>query len=130
MPQGGDLSSVFIARPDGSTRNFSVATGGDNSRINGGRYTEEVEGNGDGSVRDIVRSRPGEREVILNIDDSAGDHEWLLEASRATAFSRVTYSHLNGSVYSHFAKPMGDIAKNDGNSTATVTFKGTEIKPE
>jgi len=130
MPQGGDLTSVFITRPDGSTRNFAVATGGDNNRILGGRFTEDVEANGDGSMRDIVRNRPGEREVVLNIDDVNGDHEWLLEASRATEFSTVTYTHVSGSVYSHRAKPMGDMAKNDSNSTATVTFKGTEIKPE
>lgn len=127
MPQGGDLLSVFIKRPDGSTRNYAVATGGDNNRIKGGRYTEEVEANGDGTQRDIVRNRPGEREVVLNIDDNNEDHEWLIDASRASGFSTVSYTHLSGNVYSHKAKPMGDMAKNDGNATATVTFKGTEI---
>jgi len=126
--QGGDLLSVFIKRPDGQTRNFAVASGGDNSRIMGGRYTEEVEPNGDGTVRDIVRSRPGEREVVLDVDDSSGDHEWLLEASRANGFSTVSYEHMNGSVYTHKAKPTGDMAKNDSNSTVTVMFKGTELK--
>lgn len=130
MPQGGDLVSVFIRRPDGSTRNFAVATGGDNSRILGGRYTEEVEANGDGTQRDIVRNRPGEREVVLNIDDNNKDHEWLIEASRATDFSIVSYTHVGGNIYSHSAKPVGDMAKNDGNATATVTFKGTEIKQD
>jgi hypothetical protein len=130
MPQGGDLTSVFIARPDGSTRKFPVASGGDNSRILGGRFTEEVEANGDGSVRDIVRNRPGEREVVLSIDDRNGDHEWLIEASRATEFSTVSYAHVGEIVYSHRAKPMGDMSKNDGNATVTVTFKGTEISKE
>jgi len=130
MAQGGDLISVFIKRPDGQTKNFSVATGGDNSRIIGGRFTEEVEANGDGSMRDIMRVRPGEREVVLNVDDSNGDHEWLLEASRATALSTVSYEHISGSIYTHKAKPTGDMAKNDGNSTVTVMFKGTELKKD
>lgn len=128
MGVGGDLLSVFVAQPDGSTRNFGVATGGDNPRILGGLHTEEVESNGDGSVRPIMRARPGEREVILNVDDLIEDHEWLLAASRAAGLSTVTYTHVNGSVYTHKAKPMGDLSKNDGNSTVTVTFKGTEIK--
>lgn len=129
MPQGGDIVSVFVTRPDGSTRNFTAATGGDNSRIGGGRYTEDVEANGDGSMRDIVRNRPGEREIVLNVDDANGDHEWLLEASAATDFSDVSYTHISGTVYVHRAKPTGDMSKNDGNSTATVTFKGTKILP-
>jgi len=128
--QGGDLVNVFIKRPDGATRTFPVATGGDNSRINGGQYTESVEGNGDGSVRAILRSRPGEREVILAIDDAQGDHEWLLDASRADDFSTVSYNHISGKTYSHKARPTGDMSKSDGNSTITVTFMGTEIKPE
>ena len=131
MAQGGDLVSVFIMRGgDNDTRNFAVASGGDNSRILGGRHTEEVETNGDGSVRDIVRVKAGEREVVLNVDDANKDQEWILEASRAKAFSVVTYTHVNGSVYSHKAKPVGDLSKNDGNSTLSVTFKGTEIKSD
>ena len=129
MAGGGDLVSVFIKRPDGATRKFTVATGGDNNRIIGGTYTEEVEGNGDGSVRDIMRSRPGEREVVLDSDDVRQDQEWLLAASRQD-FSTVSYTHIKGSVYTHSAKPVGDIAKNDGNGTVTATFKGTEIKQD
>ena len=129
MPGGGDLGNVFIKRPDGATRKFSVATGGDNSRIMGGTYTEDVESNGDGSVRDILRARPGEREVVLDSDDTRLDQEWLLEASRQD-FSTVSYTHLKGHVYTHSAKPVGDIAKNDANGTVTVTFKGTEIKQD
>lgn len=127
---GGDIVSCFITRPDGSSRNFAVATGGDNNRINGGAYTEEVEANGDGSVRGIIRNRPGERELVLDVDDNNSDHEWLLEASADPDFSTVSYTHISNKVYSHKAKPIGDMAKNDGNSTVTATFKGTPIKPE
>lgn len=127
---GGDLTSVFIKRPDGTTRRFTVATGGDNSRINGGKYTDTVESNGDGTTRPILRTRPGEREVVLNADDLQGDHEWLLGASRTAGDSTVQYTHISGFVTSHQARPTGDIAKNDGNSTITVTFMGAEIKAE
>ena len=106
-----------------------MATGGDNSRINGGRYGEEVEGHGDGSTRPIIRSRPGEREVVLAIDDSLGDHEFLLTASADPLDSRISYTHISGIVYAHNARPVGDMAKNDGNATATVTFKGGPILP-
>ena len=126
---GGDLISVFVKMPDGRTRNFKVATGGDNSRINGGRYAEDVEGNGDGSTRPIIRSRPGEREVVLAIDDSLGDHEFLLEASADPLESRISYTHISGIVYSHDGRPTGDMSKNDGNATATVLFKGEPILP-
>lgn len=126
---GGDLISVFMKRANGQTRNYKVATGGDNSRINGGKFAEEVEGNGDGSVRSIIRSRPGEREVVIEIDDSLGDHEFLLEASADPLLSRISYTHISGIVYSHDARPTGDMSKNDGNATATVLFKGEPIKP-
>lgn len=127
---GGDVVNVFITRPDGSSRSFTVATGGDNPRINGGVFAEEVEANGDSSVRKILRNRPGERELILSIDDKAGDHEWMLEASADPEFSTVSYTHISGTVYSHKASPTGDMSKNDGNSTLTVTFKGSPINPE
>ena len=130
MGIGGDLTSVFIKRSDGKTRRFTVATGGDNPRINGGKYTETVESNGDGSVRPILRTRAGEREVTMNANDLQGDHEWLLAASRAAGESVVQYTHISGFVTSHQARPTGDMAKNDGNSTITVTFMGTEIKAE
>ena len=128
--RGGDLSNVFIKRPDSETRTFSVAGGGDNSRKLGGLRTEDVEPNGDGTVRSILRSVPGEREVVLSVDDEKLDQEWIQEASRQSGNSTVSYTHTNGSVYSHQAKPIGDMSKNDGNSTMTVTFKGTEIKQD
>ena len=130
MSTGGDLLTVFIKRQDGATRQFNVATGGDNSRIIGGKYTEEVEANGNGSVRDIIRNRPGEREVVLEVDDLILDHEWLLETSKLPGFATVSYEHNNGTVYTHKAKPIGDIAKNDGNGTVTATFKGTKLKQD
>ena len=130
MGSGGDLISVFIKRQDNQTRNFTVATGGDNSRIMGGRYTEEQESNGDGSQRDIIRSRPGEREVELDVNDSLQDHEWLMECSRLPGNATVSYTHISGIVYTHQAKPVGDIAKNDARSIVTATFKGTRLKQD
>ena len=131
MGSGGDLSTVFIKRQDGDTRSFTVVTGGDNSRILGGRYTEEVEANGDGkSVRDIIRNRPGEREVVLDVNDANLDHEWIVECSSLPGLATVSYTHLSGIVYTHQAKPTGDIAKNDGNATVTATFKGTALKQD
>lgn len=129
MAGGGDLLNVFVKRPDGQTRKFSVASGGDNNRIIGGKVTEEVESNGDGSVRDIVTSRPGEREVVLDVKDGQLDNEWLLEAARQD-FSTVSYTSIRGTVYTHKAKPMGDMAKSEKNGTITVTFKGTEMKQD
>ena len=57
------------------------------------------------------------------------DHDWLLEASRQD-LSTVSYTHIGGTVYTHSAKPIGDLAKNDGNGTVTATFKGTELKQD
>ena len=129
MPGGGDLLNVFIKRPDGATRKFPVASGGDNNRILGGKYTEDVESNGDGSTRPIMASRPGEREVVLDAKDLLLDHEWLLEASRQE-HSTVSYESIKGTVYTHKASPTGDMAKNEKNGTITVTFKGTEMKQD
>lgn len=130
MGNGGDLISVFIKRQDNETRSFTVPTGGDNSRIMGGRYTEEQESNGDGSTRDIVRSRPGEREVELDINDQLLDHEWLMECSSLPGNATVSYTHINSIVYTHQAKPVGDISKNDARGIATVSFKGTQLKQD
>ena len=130
MSQGGDLSTVFIKRQDGDTRSFTVVTGGDNSRIMGGRYTEDVEANGDGSMRDIMRNRPGEREVVLDVKDENLDHEWLIQCSALPGLATVSYEHNSGTVYTHQAKPTGDMAKNDGNGTLTATFKGTALKQD
>ncbi len=129
MAGGGDLTSVFIKRPDGKTRKFPVASGGDSNRIIGGIRTEEVESNGDGSVRDIMSSRPGEREVVLDVKDLNADHEWLVEASRQD-FATVSYTSVKGTVWTHKAKPTGDMARSEKNGTVTVTFKGTEMKQD
>lgn len=129
MPGGGDLTSLFIKRPDGATRRFPVASGGDSNRIMGGNMTEEVEANGDGSVRDIITARPGEREVVLDVKDLQLDHEWLVEASRQD-FSTVSYTSIRGTVYTHKAKPTGDMPRSEKNGTVTVTFKGTEMKQD
>lgn len=129
MAGGGDLTRVLVKRPDGATRTFSVVSGGDNNRILGGNITEDVEANGDGSVRDIITARPGEREVVLDAKDLQLDHEWLVEASRQD-FSTVSYTSIRGTVYTHKAKPTGDMARSEKNGTVTVTFKGTEIKQD
>ena len=118
MESGGVVVNVFIQRPDGSARTFPVAGDNDNNRITGGQFTSEVEPNGDGSMRSIIGVRPGERELTLDTTVD-GSHEWLVAASADPEFSNVTYTHSNGKLHSHRAKPTGDMSRTDTNATTT-----------
>lgn len=119
---GGPIREVSIAG-----RSFPVAGDGDAGRILGGIQTE-VEPNGDGSARIIVQVVPWQYDsVSLQLDDSRGDQEFLVEQAAKGALGEyigISVTEASNITYRGDGQIVGEIKRAGGNATAPITLKG------
>lgn len=117
---GGSIESVGI-----SGRQFPVAADADSQRKLGG-FENEVAANGDGTARIIKTRVPFSLDgIVLNIDDSRGDHEFLQDLTdNNNDFFAFDITYASGVVYQGSAQIVGETQVSSKNSTATISFMG------
>ena len=119
---GGSLESVTIRG-----RNFAVAADAEANRKLGG-FENEVMSNGDGTAR-IVKTRvplvlDG---VVVEIDDSRGDHEFLQEVADLNDFVTIALTYASGVTYQGSATITGEFQASSQSATAPVTLMGPGV---
>ena len=119
MAVGGSIESISI---DG--RNFPVASDADASRKLGG-FENEVQANGDGSVR-IVKSRvPWSIDgVVVEIDDDRGDQEFLQEKANGNGVFPVAMTLASGAIYQGRGQITGEVQASSQSATAPISLMG------
>lgn len=116
---GGSIESVSI---DG--RNFPVAADADSQRKLGGSENE-VESNGDSSGRLIKTRVPWSIDgLMLTIDDSRNDHEFLQALSDRSDFFPVAVTYASGQVYQGTGQITGEFQVGNQAQTGAITLKG------
>lgn len=123
---GGELTSVYVKDQDGQVRNFVPVNGAEAEKTTGGPFTDSVEMGGDGqSTVEMMKNRAGEVTIELQADED--DIAFLDAMTGKSGLGLVTYSHISGDVFSHQAKPVGDLKLNKGKASVSVTFQGGKI---
>lgn len=116
---GGSIVSVTL---DG--RPFAAVADGDTQRKLGG-FENEVQANGDGTVRLIKTRVPHSNDPLtLEVDDDRGDHEFIQELSNRNDFFPVTKTYASGITYQGTAQIVGEIQASSQNATITVSLMG------
>jgi len=119
MSVGGSIEEVSI---DG--RGFSVASDSDSQRKNGG-FENDVEANGNGTVRQIKTRVPFKIDgLALNVDDDNGDHEYLQSKADGNGLFTLSVTYASGAVYQGLAQITGELQFSSQKTTASVTFMG------
>ena len=116
---GGSIESVSI---DG--RNFPVAADADSQRKLGGSENE-VESNGDGSGR-LIKTRVtwSIDGLMLTIDDSRADHEFLQALTDRSDFFPIAVTYASGQVYQGTGQITGEFQVGNQAQTGAITLKG------
>lgn len=119
MSTGGSIESLTI-----NNRIFSVAADAEATRKLGG-FENEVQANGDGTARIIKTRVPLSIEgVVVDINDTRGDSEFLQDVSDATDFVPIVITYASGVSYQGEATLTGDFGTSSQNTTATVNLSG------
>lgn len=119
---GGSIESITL-----NGRNFSVAADSDVSRKLGG-WENEVEANGDGTIR-IVKTRVASNlgGITLSIDDTRADDEYLHKLKALKDAFPVAITLASGVVYQGDMVIIGEVSTSTQNSTAEIELSGTEL---
>lgn len=116
---GGSLESISL---DG--RYFSIAADADVQRKLGGTENE-VQSNGDGTARLIKTRVPwSESDVVVAIDDSRGDHEFLQDLADRKDFFPTAATYASGIVYQGTGQIVGEMQVSSQNATASLSLMG------
>lgn len=117
---GGPIKGIYI---DG--RNFGVDGEVDAQFFPGG-FTNEVKPNGDGTQRLVKSIKPSElNDIPIVIDDSRGDEEFLQKVMNKHEFVQISFTTINGDVFSGLGQIVGDAYTSKKEQTKTVSFQGT-----
>ena len=105
-------------------RQFAVAADADSQRKVGG-FENEVQANGDGTARLIKTRVPwGASDLTLDIDDDAGDHEFLQELADRNGFFPITATYASGAIWQGSGQIVGEVQVSSTNATASVGLQG------
>jgi len=116
---GGSIQSVSL---DG--RSFSVSADSDGSRKIGG-FENESQPNGDGTTRLIKTRVPlSIADLVLEIDDSAADQEFLQNLADGTDYFPIALVLASGETWQGSAQIDGEINASTQNATATLSLSG------
>jgi hypothetical protein len=121
MSAAGSIESVSI-----DSRGFAVAADADSNRKLGG-FENEMQPNGNGTVRQIKTRVPWNLDgIALSLDDANDDQQFLQD--RADAFNEVAISitYANGETYSGSGNVTGEVQGSSQNGTATVSLSGSK----
>ena len=119
---GGSIESIAL---DG--RSFAVAADAEATRKLGG-FENEVQANGDGTARIIKTRVPLSYDgLVVEIDDSRGDHEFLNALSGRTDFFPIAVSLASGLTYQGSAIIVGENPASSQNATAPISLSGPGV---
>ena len=111
---GSSLEATINGRP------FSVTADADISQQLR-RYTNELRANGNGTIRQIkiaaIQMLEG---IVLSIDDSSSDFEYLSAVNDATGLFDFTVAFPSGAVYAGKGQFTGDFPRQTENAAATI----------
>ena len=109
---GGSIESVTLAG-----REFAVAADAESQRKLGG-FENEVQANGGGTARLIKTRVPLAIDgVVLEIDDSRGDAEFLQDLSNSPDFFALGITYASGITYQGTAQLVGETQASSLNAT-------------
>jgi hypothetical protein len=116
---GGSLESITL---DG--REFPVAADVEAQRKLGG-WENEVLANGNGTARLIKTRVPLSLDgVVVEVDDSRGDHEFLQELADRFDFFPIALTYASGTTWQATAQIVGDMQASSQNASAAVSLMG------
>jgi len=119
MSTGGSIESVTLAG-----REFAVAADAEGTRDLGG-FTNELMPNGNGTGRQKKTRKPWTlASLVLDIDDTRGDHEFLQGLADRSDWFPITVTYVSGVTYQGSGGITGDLVVNAANTTADVTLSG------
>jgi len=117
---GGSLESVTLAG-----RYFAVAADAESNRKIGG-FENEVQMNGDGTARLIKTRVPFMVDGLqLDVDDFAGDHEFLQELADRNDFFEMSATYASGAVWQGNGQITDELQFSNQSSTCAVSMQGT-----
>ena len=116
---GGSVESVTL-----SGREMPATADADVTRKLGG-FTNEVEANGNGTVRIIKTRTPWSLDgVVVQVDDTNGDHEFLQQLADSNVEFPVVISLASGESYQAVGQISGDLAATTKASTVSLNLMG------
>ena len=122
----GSIESITL---DG--RSFAVTADADTSRKLGG-FENEVQSNGDGTTRAVKTRVPWSLTgVVIEIDDTAGDQEFLQALQNSNRNVPLTATYVSGVSYQATGQVVGEVVFNNQSSTASLDLSGSgEMTPQ
>jgi len=122
----GSMESITI---DG--RSFAVTADADTARKLGG-FENEVLSNGDGTARTVKTRVPWSLTgVVIEIDDTAGDQEFLQALQNSNRNVPITGTYVSGVTYQGTGQIVGEVVFNNQSSTASLDLSGSgEMTPQ
>ena len=116
---GGSVESLTIAG-----REFHPTADSD-CQISLGGFTSAVEANGNKSARKLLTAVPNSvKGLVVEIDDSDGDLEFLQEVANHAYFDVFTITLVSGKTYQGKSTVVGDLAMGTASASAPVEFSG------
>ena len=116
---GGSIESVSI-----KGRLFAVTADANVDRKLGG-FEGDVESNGNGSGRKIMIRVPWELPgLVLEIDDSLGDQEFLQDVSDMAGYVTCLITYVSGISYEGQGTITGELQGSSEKATGSITLKG------
>ena len=116
----GSMESITI---DG--RSFAVTADADVARKLGG-FENAVESNGDGTARTVKTRVPWSLAgVVIEIDDTQSDQEFLQNLQDSNRDAPVTGSYVSGTTYQGTGQIVGEVVFNNQSSTASLDLSGS-----
>lgn len=116
---GGSIESISIAG-----REFAVAADADVSRKLGG-FENELQANGNGTVRVVKTRVPWSlSDVTVQVDDAAGDLEFLQNIANGRQLVPCAITFANGETYGGSGIVTGEVTASSQNATASITIMG------
>ena len=119
---GGSLESANL---DG--REFPVAGDSEVQRKLGGTENE-VSPNGNGTAR-LIKTRVAWSldGLVVEVDDSRGDHEFLQDLANTNDFFTVALTYASGETYQGTGQIVGEMQASSQSATAAVSLMGQGI---
>lgn len=122
MSVGGSLESITL---DGRT--YSVTADTEAQRKIGG-FENELQANGDGTVRQIKTRVPwGLDGLAIDIDDDQGDQEFLQDLQDRNGLFPITATYASGKVWQGTGQIVGETQYSNQNTTAALSLMGSGI---
>ena len=116
---GGSVETITL-----NGREFPVTADAEITRTLGG-WANEQEENGDGSARMIKTRVPWKLDgVVVECDDTRGDHEFLQDIADGRANVAVSVNYASGETYAGTGTVTGDLTNASKSATCPLNLSG------